>query len=95
MNFDERDLVRLAESAGFDEVNLKLELRVGSPEEKMRDWNEVYLTAPNPKIPCLKDAVSQTLTEVEAEQFLSHLRSQVEINQARTKGALAYLWAVK
>ena len=45
MNFDERDLVRFAEIAGFDEVNLRLELKVG-PQEEMQDWNEVYLAAP-------------------------------------------------
>ena len=93
LDFDERDLVRFAENAGFKEIHLKLEIEVKPPE--YGDWELMMNTAGNPKIPTLNEAIHQVLTSEEREKFINHLCPLVEAKQGLRHFARAFLWAVK
>ena len=93
LDFDERDLVRFAENAGFKEIHLELEIEVKPPE--YGDWELMMNTAGNPKIPTLNEAIHQVLTSEEREKFINHLRPLVEAKQGLRHFARAFLWAVK
>jgi len=92
-DFDERDLLRLAEEAGFREIHLELQANI-TPADAM-DWQVLLHTPWNPKIPSLADAMEQVLTPEEADNFINHLRPLVESGQGVSRSAVAYLWAVK
>jgi ubiquinone/menaquinone biosynthesis C-methylase UbiE len=93
LNFDERDLLALAELAGFAEVHLDLRAKI-APAEPTR-WEVAWRSAGNPKIPSLEEAVTQTLTAAEAERFITYIRPRVEAGQRVDRSAVAHLWAVK
>ena len=94
MDFDERDLVTLAEKAGFREVQLELQVKV-KLKHTHTDWDAMLRTAPNPKIPTLEEAMEQVLSPAERETFVAHLRPLVEEGRGTLRSAVAYLWAVK
>jgi hypothetical protein len=59
LNFDDRDLVELAEGAGFGRVSLTLEVETRPPERTR--WQAYVNTAWNPRVPTLRDAMQQVL----------------------------------
>ena len=63
MGFDESDLLQLAESAGFSEVNVTLELSstIGSPFTAL-SWDQLMMMTPNPNAPSYGEAIDQALT---------------------------------
>jgi arsenite methyltransferase len=93
LNFDDRDLVELAEAAGFERVYLTLEVKTESPEP-MR-WEAYLNTAWNPKLPTLGEAMAQVLTHDEQERYEAHVRPLVETGRGSRRMAFAYLLAVK
>jgi len=98
LDFDERDLLGLAEGAGFREVHLNYEaeiVRGGHSGWDVPGWEELLDTAGNPKIPTLREAIAEALTPEEAERFESHLRPLVEGARRLGTSAVAYLWAAK
>jgi len=92
-DFDERDLVRFAEEAGFKEIHIELQIDIKPPEHG--DWERLIKVAGNPKIPTLAEAIHQVLTSEEIEKFVNHLRPLVEAKQGVHRSAVAFLWAVK
>jgi len=92
-DFDERDLIVCAETAGFTTVNLELHVEIKPPDNA--DWEVMIHTAGNPKIPTLAEAMQQTLTQSELDAFINHLRPLVETRQGTQRCAMAYLWAAK
>jgi arsenite methyltransferase len=54
LNFDDRDLVDLAERAGFERVHLILDVETSSPEPA--PWDAVVDMPPNPRVPSLREA---------------------------------------
>lgn len=92
-DFDERDLLALAERAGFAERHL--ELRVDVQPHPPRRWDVFLETAFNPRIPTLAEAMAEALDPAEAERFAAHLRPPVERGAGTWPVALAYLWAIK
>jgi arsenite methyltransferase len=97
LNFDERDLFDLAESAGFAEVRLDYEVSLvtGDAYFEVKDWDIFLRCAGNPRIPTLEEAMDEALSREEIEGFTAHLRPLVENAQRRVTSAVAYLWAVK
>lgn len=93
LDFDERDLVKLAESAGFFPVNLTLEAVI--EPVLPRDWQGFLDTAGNPNIPTLGEAMEQALTPPERTRLTAHLRPLVEQGRGRRRMATAYLAARK
>lgn len=94
LDFDERDLITLAEKTGFKEVHLELQVEI-KPVDNNSGWETLLRTAFNPKIPTLEEAMREALTSVETEGFVAHLRPLVEARQGIMRSALAYLWAIK
>jgi ubiquinone/menaquinone biosynthesis C-methylase UbiE len=94
LHFDERDLLQWAEQAGFTDIDLTLEVEI-KPYARPRNWETLYGTAGNPKIPTLAEAIQQALTGEEAEQFIAHVRPLADARQGKQRFAQAYLWAVK
>jgi len=92
-DFDERDLVRFAEGAGFKEIRLELQIEVKPSESG--DWERLMRSAGNPKIPSIEEALHQALSPEEMETFVNYLRPLVETKQGVHRSAIAYLWAVK
>lgn len=93
IDFDERDLVRLAEDAGFFPIGLWLEAVVESLPP--RSWEGFAHTAGNPNIPTLAEAMEQALTTPERERLTEHLRPLVEEGRGVWRMATAYLAATK
>lgn len=94
LNFDECDLVKFAEKAGFQTVNLDLHIKVETRQSELK-WETYLNTARNPKLPTLAEAIQQVLSPAEAEGFTAYLRPLVESQKATFRSALAYLRAVK
>lgn len=93
LDFDERDLVRLAEDAGFFPVELDLHAFVRPSEP--RPWDAFLNSSGNPRIPTIGEAIDQALTPEERERFTEHLRPLVEEGRGVWRMAQAYLRAVK
>jgi ubiquinone/menaquinone biosynthesis C-methylase UbiE len=93
LDFDERDLVRLAERAGFFPIDLELHAEVRWTDPKR--WPAFLHSSGNPKIPTIAQAMDEVLTPAEREQFIEHLRPLVEEGRGIWRMATAYLKAVK
>jgi ubiquinone/menaquinone biosynthesis C-methylase UbiE len=93
VDFDERDLVRLAEEAGFFPIDL--ELRVEIRPTDAAPWDAFVNSSGNPKIPTLAEAMDQVLTAEEGERVTSYLRPLVEEGAGTWRMATAYLTATK
>lgn len=93
LDFDERDLVRLAEEAGFFPIQLALEAEIQRTEP--RAWDGFVNSSGNPNIPTLAEAMEQALTPHEREGLVAHLRPKVEQGLGEWRMALAYLAATK
>jgi arsenite methyltransferase len=93
LDFDERDLVRLAERAGFFPIDLELHIEVRSTDPK--PWEAFLNSSGNPKIPTIAQAMDEALAPDEREQFAEHLRPLVEQGRGVWRMAHAYLKAVK
>ena len=94
LDFDDRDLVRLAWEAGFPDVKLELEVVVRARKAPM-PWDLFLRSSGNPLIPTLEEALHQALTEREASRLVDHLRPLVETGTGIDRKALAYLTAAK
>ncbi|RPI31820.1 MAG: class I SAM-dependent methyltransferase [Chloroflexota bacterium] len=94
VDFDERDLLVLAEESGFKEIHMKYWADIQA-DPRIYDWESFLKTAPNPLVPTLEEAVSQALTPEEAERFIACLRPLVENTRPVTRMAHAHLWAIK
>jgi arsenite methyltransferase len=93
LDFDERDLIRLAERAGFCELHLRLHADVETTEP--RSWASFVNTPGNPRIPTLAEAMDEILTPEERARVTEHLRPLVEEGRGVSRLATAYLRAVK
>ena len=76
LDFDERDLIELAERAGFFPVRLKLEAEIVPVEP--RSWSGFLDQAGNPRIPTIAEALAKALTREERDRFEAHMRPLVE-----------------
>jgi arsenite methyltransferase len=96
-NFDERDLLASVERAGFGELALDYEVRIGKPPPvggPIR-WDAFYNLSGNPNEPTVGEVVESALDADEARQFERHLRPLVERGEGVRHFAWVYLRAVK
>ena len=93
LDFDERDLVSLAEDAGFFPIHLEYRADIEPPEA--RNWESFVRSSGNPKIPTLAEAMDEALTAAERERLVAALRPAVEEGRGAWRMGHAYLWAVK
>jgi arsenite methyltransferase len=93
LDFDERDLIRLAAEAGFFPIELELQAEIRAMEP--RQWEVFLHSSGNPKIPTVAEAMEQALTPEERERVTRHLRPLVERGAGTWRMATAYLSATK
>jgi arsenite methyltransferase len=93
-DFDDRDLVRYAEDAGFPVVDLEMRLTVKHSKQPV-PWDRFLRTSGNPLIPPFGEAFDRTLSPDEKDEFTAHLRPLVESGTGQDRTALAYLTAAK
>jgi arsenite methyltransferase len=91
-DFDDRDLVRLAEEAGFAVVELDLRVTCKSARSPV-PWERFLRMSGNPLVPPLAEILDQALTEAERTEFAAHLRPLVEAGVGKDRMAVAYLKA--
>ncbi len=93
LDFDERDLVRFSEDAGFDPIDLvlRVEVRRGDPTP----WDVFLNTAGSPKLPTPAEAFAASLTERERADLTAHLRPLIESGETTRRAAHAYLRGVR
>lgn len=79
LGFDEMDLLRLAEDAGFDDVVVTLELSsvAGGAYEGV-DWAHLLAISPNPNAPTYGEVIERSLTPEEQVRFEEYLRPLVD-----------------
>ncbi len=93
MDFDERDLVAIAENAGFGMIHLDLQADIKAPRPE--DWTRFVQSAGNPLSPTLEEAMNASLTPSERDRFTAHLKPLVESGAGTERRAFAYLTAEK
>lgn len=91
VNFDERDLIAMAEDAGFTEIHVHLQADI-EPNRPM-SWTTLLHSSFNPKIATLAEAMDVALTPAQIIDLTDHLRPQVESGAGRRREAVAYLTA--
>jgi arsenite methyltransferase len=91
VDFDERDLVRHAEAAGFFPIELDLHIEIVSTEP--RTWGSFIRTSGNPLIPTLEEAMEEALSPDERDRLVEVWRPQVEEGRGVWRMATAHLWA--
>jgi arsenite methyltransferase len=94
LDFDERDLLGLAEAAGFFPVELDYNAQL-RPTDVPPSWDVFVNMSGNPLIPTIGDAIDRALTPDERRRFVAHLRPLVEQGRGVWRMAQAYLVAVK
>jgi ubiquinone/menaquinone biosynthesis C-methylase UbiE len=95
IDFDERDLLRWAEDAGFEPIRLEYEVDVKPGSWLAGTWDSVLRSSGNPLAPTLGESLERALTPEERRVFEAHLRPLVEADAGRGRGAVAYLAATK
>jgi SAM-dependent methyltransferase len=93
LDFDERDLLRLAEQAGFFPLRLTLDSRIEAMAP--RRWDVFLDSAWNPNVPTLREAMEQVLTPDERERLTDSLRPVVERGTGEWRMAFAQLSGVR
>jgi SAM-dependent methyltransferase len=94
IDFDDRDLVRHAWSAGLGEIDLELRVSVKARKQPI-PWERFLRTSGNPLVPTFGDALGQALSQQEAAELTGYLRPLVESGAGLERRAVAYLSAVK
>ncbi|HUA46414.1 MAG TPA: methyltransferase domain-containing protein [Solirubrobacteraceae bacterium] len=96
MGFDDRDLARFAEAAGFETVHVECHLDISPGSEAHPVDLDAFLDiAPNPNAPTVREAIAEALTGPERRRFLEDLGRAVAENDAIRRMAVAYLLATK
>jgi ubiquinone/menaquinone biosynthesis C-methylase UbiE len=107
IDFDERDLLKFAEKAGFPEVQVDAHFEVianpaaspsslpGELAALPGDWESFVRSSPNPLAPTLEEAMAAALTPEETERVTAHLRPLVEAKRMVSRAESVYLWAVR
>jgi arsenite methyltransferase len=93
LDFDERDLVALAEQAGFFPIELELNAEIRAMEP--RPWEPFLNSSGNPRIPTISEAMNRALSPEERERFSAYLRPLVEEGKGVSRTSVALLRAVK
>jgi SAM-dependent methyltransferase len=93
LDFDERDLIALAEQTGFFPIELELHAEIRAMEP--RQWVPFLNSSGNPKIPTIAEAMDRALTAEERQRFAEHLRPLVEQGKGVWRMAYALLKAGK
>lgn len=94
VDYDERDLLAAAEAAGFRELTLGYEARVGAEvgSGSPAPIEQMLASAPNPTAPTYGELLDRALAPAERERFVAHLSAQLPQDR-RHRQAVVYLSA--
>jgi SAM-dependent methyltransferase len=92
VDFDERDLLEIAQGAGFVELHLRLERDIRT-EVEPQSWEAFLESAPNPLVPSIGAGIGQVLSADELPQFEAYLRPLVEAGKRTLRRTSAHLTA--
>lgn len=94
LDFDERDLLALAEQVGFSNVKLEYRAEITLRRNENR-WEEWLRHAPNPLVPTRGEILAEALTPDEQASLAEHIeaRRAAPDGLAVSRGAVAYLSA--
>ena len=96
LDFDDRDLVRLAEAAGFSRIHLECHIDVETRADLAAISIDALLdSAPNPLGPTARESIAAALAPAERDEFVAYLRRAVEAGDRVRRLAVAYLVASK
>jgi ubiquinone/menaquinone biosynthesis C-methylase UbiE len=93
IDFDERDLVRLAEEVGFHPIELHYEAEI-RPIDALA-WDVFCNQAGNPRIPTLGEAMADALTDDERQALTAAMKPLVEQGMGNWRMGHAFLVAIK
>jgi arsenite methyltransferase len=94
LNFDDRDLLDMAQLAGFTGLHLELQVAI-VPGVWWGSWSSFLKASGNPLAPSLEEAMAEALTPEEASTLEAYLRPLVDAKQGIRREANAYLWGRK
>jgi arsenite methyltransferase len=95
LSFDERDLIRFAEEAGFKEIEMDYRAEVGH-EPWTKDWETFLRSSGNPLDPTPEEEMNAYLDADERASFQAYLKPLVEQHPAIAKRrASVYMRATK
>jgi arsenite methyltransferase len=95
-DFDDRDLVWLAEEAGFERIHLECHIDVELGVQLRSVGLDALLdSAPNPLAPTLRTAIAAALSPPQREVLLGHLERAIVGQRPLRRSAVAYLMAHK
>jgi arsenite methyltransferase len=92
-SYSERDLLTLAQQAGFEELHLELHIDVHP--SALTSWEAFISTSPHPLAPPLRSILEQRCSAAERELFERILRPAVESGRHPSIDRTAYLTARK
>jgi SAM-dependent methyltransferase len=96
LNFDERDLLRFAEEAGFGEIWMDYRAEIKQEPHWAKSWDTLKRYSGNPLDPTLEEELAAALDDDERAEFEAHLRAELERRPlVPTRMASVYLRAVK
>jgi arsenite methyltransferase len=96
VDFDERDLLTWATTAGFEAVRLEYRAEVGVPADPIGDWEALKRTAPNPLAPTYGEALAAALTDAERDRLDAYLTARAAAGTpTRRTMATAFLTATR
>lgn len=92
-SYSERDMIRFAQTAGFEELHL--ELHIDIQPSIVRSWKVFINTSPHPLAPPLSAIMAEQFTAEERQFFERSLRPTIEDPKALTTDRMLYLTARK
>src|ERR687883_1672577 len=96
LNFDERDLLRLAEEAGFGEIRMDYRAEIKQEPHFATSFEMLMRFSGNPLDPTLGEELRATLDDDERAEFESYLREELErTTLIPARFATVYLRAAK
>jgi arsenite methyltransferase len=96
LNFDERDLLRFAEEAGFGEIRMDYRAEIKHEPHFMPSFDALMRFSGNPLDPTLEEELEATLDDDERAEFKAYLREEFERRRLiPTRYATVYMRAVK
>lgn len=93
LDFDERDLLRLVEEAGFFPISMIVDVVIEALPP--RAWDGFLNSSGTPTIPTVAEAIEQALTSAERDALIMRLRPLVEQGLGEWRMASAYVTATK
>ena len=96
LNFDERDLLRFAEEAGFGEIRMDYRAEIKQEPHWAKSWETLENYSGNPLDPTLGEELRAALDDEERAEFEAHLQAELARRPlVPMRLASVYLRAVK